>query len=79
MLHIHAERETKGEFPDHGSSAEIYTNPDPNKYVELEMLGPMQQMSKGSVISRRQTYRLVRRTNQSLAEQVQDLLNGLRD
>ena len=28
-------------YPDSGCAQQIYTNPDPNKYVELELLGPM--------------------------------------
>jgi hypothetical protein len=28
-------------YPDEGCSQEIYTNPDPLKYVELELLGPI--------------------------------------
>jgi hypothetical protein len=43
ILEISAPREAQGEFPDSGSSAEIYTNPDPNKYVEFELLGPPRQ------------------------------------
>jgi hypothetical protein len=30
-----------GDFPDGGCAEEIYTNPDPLKYVELELLGPV--------------------------------------
>ncbi len=31
-----------GEYPDHGCVVEIYTNPDPQKYVEFETLGPLE-------------------------------------
>lgn len=74
VVAIHAPRENSGVFPDSGSSAEIYTNPDPNKYVELEMLGPLRTLKKGDVISRTQTYRLTRRTSAPLEEQVRALV-----
>ena len=32
------------EYPDRGASAEVYTNPDPKEYVELEMLGPLARL-----------------------------------
>ncbi len=73
ILAIHATRERAGEFPDKGSSAEIYTNPDPNKYVELEMLGPLQELRRGESISRSQTYHLWRRSADALDEQVRTL------
>ncbi|HVG39069.1 MAG TPA: hypothetical protein VM870_07275 [Pyrinomonadaceae bacterium] len=46
-LRIKMQKENADEFPDNGSSAEIYTNPDPDKYVELEMLGPLSVMKNG--------------------------------
>ncbi|HTG45931.1 MAG TPA: DUF4380 domain-containing protein [Verrucomicrobiae bacterium] len=73
VLDIHAEREGTGEFPDNGSSAEIYTNADPNKYVELELLGPLHLMKPGDSTSRQQTYRLFRRDG-NLDQQVSKIL-----
>jgi hypothetical protein len=70
VLTIHAEREDSGDFPDQGSSAEIYTNPDPNAYVELEMLGPLKLLKRGESMSRTQTYRLYRRGTEAIDEQV---------
>jgi len=35
------------EHPDRGANAEVYTNPDPKKYVELETLGPLSLMQPG--------------------------------
>ncbi len=49
-----------GEYPDGGASAEVYTNPDPKKYVELEMLGPLSEMKAGDRISRVNEYVLRR-------------------
>ena len=74
VLAIHAQREAAGDFPDNGSSAEIYTNPDPNQYVELEMLGPLQQLKRGETLSRTQTYRLYRRGAGPVEEQMRALL-----
>ena len=51
-----------GEYPDQGSSAEIYTNPDPTPYVELEMLGPLYTMKIGDQLSQTNTYTLIRRS-----------------
>ena len=50
------------DYPDNGSSVEIYTNPDPTAYVELETLGPMEALLPGARISRTNLYRLYRRT-----------------
>lgn len=58
-LRIAIQREREGEYPDQGSSAEIYTNPDPDKYVELEMLGPLGNMKTGDRKSLTSTYTLM--------------------
>ena len=50
------------EYPDGGSSAEIYTNPDPLPYVELEMLSPLATMKRGAVIEWANTYTLLHRS-----------------
>jgi hypothetical protein len=57
---IHSVRHAGREYPDQGSSAEIYTNPDPLGYVELEMLGPVQMLKVGDRISQTNKYRLER-------------------
>ncbi|KAI9003822.1 hypothetical protein DFJ74DRAFT_693816 [Hyaloraphidium curvatum] len=48
------------EFPDGDASAEVYTNPDPKKYVELETLGPLADLEVGGRTSRKSTYALFR-------------------
>jgi hypothetical protein len=73
VVEVNSEREKNAEFPDNGSSAEIYTNQDPNAYVELELLGPLQTLRPGESTSRRQGYRLHRRN----AEPVEAQLRGL--
>ena len=58
--------EAGGEYPDRGARAEVYTNPDPKKYVELEMLGPLSQMKSGERISFGVNYSLERRSSRDL-------------
>lgn len=61
VLRIDSPRVRNAEYPDNGSSAEVYTNVDPLKYVELEMLGPLKEMKTGDKIKRTNTYKLTRR------------------
>lgn len=61
MLLIDSPRLLRGEYPDQGSSAEVYTNPDPKTYVELEMLGPLQTLKIGDRMSQVNTYTLLPR------------------
>jgi hypothetical protein len=68
MLKIDMHQRGEGEFPDGGSSAEIYTNPDPLRYVELELLGQLSTLKPGAVIESANTYTLFRRAHPS-AEQ----------
>lgn len=49
---------TAGEYPDRGASAEVYTNPDPKPYVELETLGPLAELGPGGRIRQTNTYTL---------------------
>ena len=62
VLRIDSPRVSKGEYPDKGSNTEIYTNPDPLPYIELETLGPLHLMKPGDKIERVNTYTLSRRT-----------------
>lgn len=47
-----------GDYPDRGASAEVYTNPDPKTYVELETLGPLAGLGPGGRIRQTNTYTL---------------------
>jgi len=58
MLLIESPRIPGARYPDQASSAEIYTNPNPKAYVELEMLGPLHLMKPGDRISQTNTYTL---------------------
>jgi hypothetical protein len=60
-LQIDSPREAGAEYPDQSSSAEIYTNPDPLQYIELETLGPLHTMKVGDKIERTNRYTLLRR------------------
>jgi hypothetical protein len=45
-----------GEYPDGGCVTQVYTNPDPLPYVELETLGPLAKLSAGKRIERTAVY-----------------------
>jgi hypothetical protein len=62
MVLIESPRLPGVQYPDAGSSAEVYTNPDPLAYVELELLGPLQTLRPGEKTQRSSTYTLLRRT-----------------
>jgi len=55
MVRIDAET-GPGDYPDGGCVTEVYTNPDPLAYVELETLGPLATMAIGESIERTTTY-----------------------
>lgn len=61
VCNISSPRVARGKYPDGGASAEVYTNPNPKKYVELEMLGPLSVMKPGDRISRVNDYLLHKR------------------
>lgn len=73
---IESPREAGAEYPDRGASAEVYTNPDPKRYVELETLGPLATLRAGERMTRTNTYTLVRRTS---ADPAVDARRVLRD
>ncbi|HXG46243.1 MAG TPA: DUF4380 domain-containing protein [Methylomirabilota bacterium] len=62
VLRIDSERVHGADYPDRGSSVEIYTNPDPLTYIELETLGPLQTMRPGDRLTRTNVYRLFKRS-----------------
>ncbi len=62
MLRIDSSRLPQQTYPDRGASTEIYTNPDPLRYVELEVLGPLKKMIVGTRVHRTSTYTLMHRT-----------------
>lgn len=73
LVEIRSPRVPGAEYPDQGSSAEVYTNPDPNAYVELELLGPLRDLKVGDSVSQTNTYTLHRREG-ALLEQAKKIL-----
>lgn len=69
MLRIDSPRVPKATYPDQGCSAEIYTNLDPLKYVELEMLGPLHTMNISDRLEQTNTYTLTRRKGEARRRQ----------
>jgi hypothetical protein len=57
-LRIESPRIGGANYPDNQSSAEVYTNPDPLPYIELEMLAPLKTMSIGDKASQTSVYTL---------------------
>jgi hypothetical protein len=51
-----------GEYPDGGCVTQIYTNPNPLPYIELETLGPWKNLSAGDRSERTTVYTLTPRT-----------------
>ena len=62
LLLVECPRTPGGEYPDGGASAEVWTNPDPLPYIELETLGPLQTLDVGDRLERTNTYTLLRRS-----------------
>jgi len=73
-LRIDSPRANNAEYPDKGSSAEVYTNPNPLRYVELEMLGPLGFLKPGEKMVQVNRYTLYRRTNLSVDEEARRIL-----
>ena len=73
ILQIDSSRAPNEEYPDQGSSAEIYTNPDPLPYIELELLGPLSTMKVGDKIERTSTYTLMLRSDPDPAQEMRKL------
>jgi len=74
-LRIDSPRTKNGEYPDEGSNTEIYTNPDPLQYIELETLGPLVLLQAGDVIAHTNRYTLYRRTKPAAEEEARAILN----
>src|SRR5438128_6848020 len=75
VLRIDSPRQLTGQYPDDGCSAEIYTNPNPLGYIELEMLGPLTKMVVGDKITRASSYTLLRRMEVDSDLEVRKLLS----
>lgn len=74
MCLVETDRPQGYPYPDNHSSVEVYTNPDPAAYVELETLGPLQSMKAGDRISASNRYTLKRRRREDPNADAQPLL-----
>jgi hypothetical protein len=75
MLRIDLPRDRGRRYPDGSSSAEVYTNPDPDAYVELELLGPLQLLEVGRALEATNTYTLLRRSEAAPEGDARRVLN----
>lgn len=75
MLRIDCRRDADRRYPDNSSSAEVYTNPNPDAYVELEMLGPLQLLEVGKRMDASSTYTLLRREKSDPEADARRVLN----
>jgi len=65
VLHLQSPRVPgvpKSGYPDGGCSAEVYTNPNPTPYVELEVLSPLKRLGTNDTLEATCLYTLYRRT-----------------
>ena len=73
-LRIDSPRVPEAEYANQGSSAIIYTNPDPDAYVELETYGPLSTMKVGDKIGRTNLYTLSRRSEKDTQVEARKIL-----
>jgi hypothetical protein len=65
-----------GEYPDGGCVTEVYTNPDPQKYVELETMGPMVKIGSGDSIQRTTAYTALPRRTIAMETEAEEIFIG---
>jgi hypothetical protein len=65
-----------GEYPDGGCVTEVYTNPDPLQYVELETLGPLTAMNPGDRIEQTTAYTVRPRSTTDLEAEARIAFRG---
>ena len=53
----------RSRYPDNGCSAEIYTNPNPASYLEMELLAPLVSLGANNTSEATSVYSLFRRTH----------------
>ncbi len=64
----------KTDYPDSGSSAEIYTNPNPTAYLEMELLAPLVNLGAGNTAEATSVYSLFRRTRPTALDEAITIL-----
>lgn len=48
VLRMEMQSDSSGPFPDGGSPLQVFSSPDPDKYVELEVAGPVVRLRRGA-------------------------------
>jgi hypothetical protein len=76
VVRIDAER-GPGEYPDGGCVTEVYTNPDPFPYVELETMGPLATLHAGDQIDRTTIYTIQPRSTPDPYDEARNALRNL--
>jgi hypothetical protein len=66
-----------GEYPEGGCVTQIYTNPEPEPYVELETLGPLTILSIGDRIERTTLYTVFPRSVADPEAEARKILNAV--
>ena len=74
VVKIESPRVIGAEYADQGSSTVIYTNSDPDAYVELETFGPLTLMKAGDKIERTNTYSLYERSEKDPEAEARKIL-----
>lgn len=62
-----------GVYPDGGCLTEVYTNPDPLKYVELETMGPLENVGAGERIGRTTLYTVMPRRSPDVESEAENI------
>jgi hypothetical protein len=74
VLRIDSPRLAGAEYPDGGCSAEVCAVPEPDPYVEMEMLGPLLTLKIGERTSHTSTYSLLKRRGEDPEAEAKGLL-----
>jgi len=61
-------------YPDSGCSAEVYTNPNPTPYIELELLGPLVKLGTNNTLQATSIYTLMRRSEAAALDEARRIL-----
>ncbi|MGH9509677.1 MAG: hypothetical protein ACRD2M_07060, partial [Terriglobales bacterium] len=77
VLGVLSLREHGSPYPDQESSIEVWTNPDPLPYIELETLGPLATMKVGDTIDRTNFYVLRHRSEKQPEAEVKKAFEGV--
>ena len=77
VMGVLSPREHGSPYPDQESSIEVWTNPDPLQYIELETLGPLATMKTGDTIDQTNFYVLRRRSEKQPEAEVKKAFEGV--